>query len=272
MRRPFLPPRGDARPPWPFELNQQSQQAQGLIAWWPLGHEVSGTTIEDFGPNLFHLTYEGTAQPSQGSDPVMGAGWSMANGSNYGCPAAGFGNINSEDDPHTIAIWMRPDVLAGNSAFFTWENDAGVSGHQLSWRGAVTAFRWSVSSAFTIDSSTITAGNVYLIVLVVRGATDRQIYTNGLAGNSSATSTSDSTASWEFHIRCNNTSLQTMFDVRVYDRALTDGEIWHLYDPATRWELYGKPNSQVYFDVGGGAEPPLTTHPGWFYASKGGWF
>ena len=35
-------------------------------------------------------------------------------------------------------------------------------------------------------------------------------------------------------------------EVRVYNRALTDNEVWELYAPQTRWDLYWQPSRRVY--------------------------
>jgi hypothetical protein len=35
-------------------------------------------------------------------------------------------------------------------------------------------------------------------------------------------------------------------DVRIYKRALSDAEVWALYDPRSRWDLYWQPNTRAY--------------------------
>ncbi len=46
--------------------------------------------------------------------------------------------------------------------------------------------------------------------------------------------------------------------VMLYNRALSPAEVWALYDPRTRWELYQPLVRRVYFDVGGGGGPTYT--------------
>jgi hypothetical protein len=41
-------------------------------------------------------------------------------------------------------------------------------------------------------------------------------------------------------------------DARVYGRALSAAEVWALYDPRTRWDLYWVPGRRVYGDLGAG--------------------
>ena len=43
--------------------------------------------------------------------------------------------------------------------------------------------------------------------------------------------------------------------VQYWNRALSDAEIWALYDPRTRWELYQPLVKRSYFDMAGGAPP-----------------
>lgn len=50
-----------------------------------------------------------------------------------------------------------------------------------------------------------------------------------------------------------------------FDRALTASEIWSLYDPATRWDLYRRPASRrLYLDLGAGGieDVPVTAYSG----------
>jgi hypothetical protein len=35
-------------------------------------------------------------------------------------------------------------------------------------------------------------------------------------------------------------------EIRIYNRALTDAEVWALYDPRSRWDLYWQPNTRAY--------------------------
>lgn len=47
-------------------------------------------------------------------------------------------------------------------------------------------------------------------------------------------------------------------DLRIYRRALTAAEVWALYDPQTRWDLYWQSSTRIIFDiaaVGGGTRP-----------------
>ncbi len=46
--------------------------------------------------------------------------------------------------------------------------------------------------------------------------------------------------------------------VMLYNRAISPAEIWALYDPRTRWELYAPQVRRVYVDLGGGGGPTYT--------------
>ena len=48
----------------------------------------------------------------------------------------------------------------------------------------------------------------------------------------------------------------SIFDVRWYDRVLSDGEIWGLYDPTTRWDLYEEFGRNIQVAAAGEAPPP----------------
>lgn len=44
--------------------------------------------------------------------------------------------------------------------------------------------------------------------------------------------------------------------LQVWNRCLRDQDVWQLYDPATRWDLYWVPSARTFFDIGGGVVVP----------------
>jgi len=52
-------------------------------------------------------------------------------------------------------------------------------------------------------------------------------------------------------------------ELRVYDRALSDAEVWSLYDPQTRWDLYWQRRRTFFLPAaatGGGFQPAWARH------------
>jgi hypothetical protein len=50
-----------------------------------------------------------------------------------------------------------------------------------------------------------------------------------------------------------------MLDARIYDRPLTAAEVYALWDPATRWDLYALPRSSM-FSIPAAANTPIFGH------------
>ena len=76
MIRPFqspslyYPPRGTVRPQWPFGINRNSPQSEGLIAWWPFVLRL-GTTVRDL-VNWHELAFVNATHSNWTTDLITG--------------------------------------------------------------------------------------------------------------------------------------------------------------------------------------------------------
>lgn len=160
------------------------------------------------------------------------------------------------DEPFSIVVWSKRRVATngvrqlvskcatGSTArgyLFDWENDEihlwlisdYTSGNYLRVRTSATytGTDWMLA-AVTYDGSE-TAGGV-------------KLYRDGLSvGTSTVTDNLANTTvnSGQFRIGGRDAGVQffdgQMGEVRVYNRAKTADEIWEMFNPRTRWELYG---------------------------------
>ena len=51
--------------------------------------------------------------------------------------------------------------------------------------------------------------------------------------------------------------LGKILDVRVYNRVLADADVWAMYDPVSRWDLYWQPTRRLFVNLPAGGGSPL---------------
>lgn len=221
------------RPVWPFALNHNSPQAQGLVAWYPMAHPG--------GNKLFDFIGGRDLPPGGGGWPLtdFGVGWDTA--STY---TASISSTPLTAVPLTIACWAMP-FGTGNRVWgmvgrtgTTWDGwyieiEGGV------WKAATAA--GSLSYVKAADAASVVARTLYHIAAVYESDSSRKLYVNGRLV---ATNTSSATPSNVNGIRIGAGFIGgANFDgitseARIYNRALSPAEVFALYDPQTRYDLY----------------------------------
>lgn len=254
----FVTPfRGSQRPLWPFAVNRDSPQAEGLAAWWPMLPSIDPTIIRDIvglgadGTLVNGPTWDSDASPS--TEPV---GWALdfaALSSQY---ISGNWSTSLTATPITVTGWFRisfgtdfPRIFdfadASNSIQLAWDAAAAGGASNLlctkhtSYQGGVSATQWG--------SSAPTLGQWYHFAAVfdATGAGVSAFYLNGVSQSGAANSdvgAAGSASAYTFGIRRDlngSTPLGgSLTDFRFYTRALLAEEVAEMYDPRTRWELY----------------------------------
>ena len=245
------------RPQWPFTINRSSPQARGLINWWPF--DPRGTTsLFDIG-NRDH----GTLQLMDGSnwktsDRLGGPSLDFNGSDEYvQTPSNFLLNANS----FTMAVWFKADSDA--QGHMIWQGDGSANG----W-GAQDETHLSIGnltgdansmSFFLGSADASSAGTLFITIsfsdrrwthaaatvssLSVSPAAE--LFVNGVSqGTDTGTLGETSRAGWDTDLRIGRPGASTRFydgqlaEVRIYGRALTAAEVWALYDPRTRWDLY----------------------------------
>lgn len=223
-------------------LNAASPQAKGLSAWWPLG----------YGPprDLVAGLHTPTVQPSSGVTPrgvpVSGIGSALFfSGGRFAVPDTP--TITSAE--MTVAAWVLPTDLSGNGNFL------GCNGN-LGWRGRVLstgAFNFlDRGGTNQISSTAVITTHRHWHLVTTAGAAGLALFVNGVPDNTNATAFGNAGTSVELGDSGVSSEAWAgyLIDVRVYARRLSAGEIWQLYSPTTRWDLYQAPSTRVFFDVG----------------------
>jgi hypothetical protein len=235
--------------PWgPILLNANSPQAQGLAAWWtPAGVPVleqrtRQTLIVGGSPSLGVRALPGMAlMDFDGTDDILTS------------PASFQVSM-----PLTLSVWCLFDVASAAYALIGLRDDSGGQNETYIERSSGDRFR-AVSRitgpVFGIATGTtvVATNTLYHVAAVFASATSRTIYVNGRS-EATDTASANTTGMETFRLGARNGpgSLLNgcLGDARIYNRALTATEVWNLYNPATRWDLYAQPNRRVYFDVG----------------------
>lgn len=260
--RPWVSARGN-RPAGPFRLNRASSQARGLVGWWPLtGNTVLRDYVADRNLRLNPGVQADSAIRSStlgGTIAALGVGSTGA-----GSPAlsqgvsaldAAFQFTNSALGG-TVSCWVRPKTTGSGSTntavVACWD---GVGGYMFFVGSAGTDVRFYCASqntgAYSIPFTD--PSRWYLLTgVLTRGASDTILYVDGrrvsAAGAGDASTITSQYLEWGSY---NGT--QGAFgdfdvtDTRIWQVGLTDADVWALYDPATRWDLYAVPSTRTFF-------------------------
>jgi hypothetical protein len=234
----------------PFELNHKSPQALGLVSWWPPIGSIGQSDLIDFvGVNRAVGAGSMSWQADREIDfcPVY-------NGSNtrFDCGAPDPFNALSAA---TFCAWVKWGGAAnGLTAAQDVLRKDGCFAFGGGWAaGKARLWTWSSTNVLTAgpDSvSRIDDGNPHLVCAVLDGAYNT-IYIDGRAEASAAYSSTLYSNTNHLFISSNGGGGEfwngLIGDARIYRRGLSPAEIWGLYDPQTRWDLYKSPRGDVIY-------------------------
>jgi hypothetical protein len=225
-----------------YGINRESPQARGLVGWWPLGE---GRPIEQMANAP--TTIVGTKVTGR---PVLGAARDFS---------AATDKITTPDrnawdcSAFTVSAWVSVRGTGGGTYGYIMArgSSGSVGGFALHVAGPPPIVRWRLNAG-GVATQSIDWNTPVLLTGVAPGGTAVTLYKNG-TDPKSATSSVYSASAYPIHI--GNEAGDTrnfdgqISDVRFYNRALSAEEVWALYDPATRWDLYWQP-TKTYFDLG----------------------
>jgi len=221
---------------WRGDLNRESPQARGLGLWYPMQEPiVGGTTILDRSGSGYHGTINNGPAPvlvSQRQSKALQS--SSGSGTYVQATSVPWGSARGV----SVAFWVRMDALTSfgylwslnnldSSAMMSFAYNPG--GYFYYYDAAVKAFYWNPS-----------AGDIAHVVVVFESDSAMRFYVNGRdtavdapAGNALGTATLNL-----FRYSGGNYADISLWDFRVYTRALSAAEAWTIYDPRTRYDLY----------------------------------
>lgn len=181
----------------------------------------------------------------------------------------------------TVSAWL---IFKEPSA---WTNSRHVlskylsAGNQRSWGLGIEATRqvvWNVfpegtttNSVELIGTATLSVETLYHIVGRLIPSAAMAVFVNGAKDNEVTSSIPAGpfvgTAPVRLGSAVNAREVRSIYgsiiDARIYNRALSDADIWQLYDPKTRWDLYAVPQRRSWVDAPAAA---ATGNPWNYYA------
>ena len=257
-----------------FTINRASPQARGLTHWWPLAKDIRD-----------HASNFGT--PIRQGNAMLGA-TSMGLGAVL--PGASGDRINVGNPPSaqgasylTVAIWANTNTLTGGDFNLRYliANEAINSGWMLrlatadkllywyvysgGYRNATSTFQLEVNRwyhfACVYNAKEVAASQLKLYI-------DGRLNAVGTSGGAAIANSGQNIGIGESPEYAGRTWSGWARDARIYNRALSDPEIYQLWAPATRYDLFSIPRLQT---VGMSGIPGIdtTVHLTWTDNSEG---
>lgn len=259
--------KGGLKPKWPFSLNRNSSQADRLINWYPLNKRhvnVRGSLqqFHDFSLSRNHLTVNLASSGSTATrvthTPICDlVACYIATNEHSRTPL-----YAQSPSVFTLSCWNYY-ISAPQATYATlW----GTNAEQGLCCRTSSSRMGSVVGGVLYQSS----GGGYELrrwrhaAMSWDGANIRW-YINGMLDSTVTPASGSMAYPWSTTAGIGGTSAGRTFggficDVRGYDTVLTDGQIWAMYNPSTRWELYYQPRRKVWFTSA--AAPPAPTNQG----------
>jgi len=234
------------RPPeGPFEINWASPTARGLKFWFAASHAPGVKYAQDMVTGEV-ATWGGDAYKGlrEGGSSYLQTAMHAVNMTAHNSGYLSWPNLHFSS-PITIALWMRAnqEFKGGGDISHGIVGEYASPGNtwMVYWNGQGRLELWSGGSETHLYGLTLAVEN-WRHIVIADDASGVTAYQEGVqiatgAGRSwAAGSNAFQIAPWN-KWRGNI----CVADLRIYDRRLSAAEVWQLYDPATRWELYQVP-------------------------------
>lgn len=231
------------KPVWPFALNHNSPQAQGLAGWWPMAHPG--------GNRLFDLSGQGRHY-----DLIGAQTWRA---DQQGFPAVYLDAVSAYAvatldgtalGELTIAFRFAADGDFGGRGLFQWANGAFSSTPFVLIQRESTTLRAYVDGNYRISVATVN-NRWYHVALTLDKSNVWTMYLDGVAVgtyNDDATHTNQSSATsvW-FGNGYSALYKGYISEPAIWSRALSANEVFALYAPQTRYDLYWELGRRAWF-------------------------
>jgi hypothetical protein len=207
---------------------------KSLVGWWTLdsNRAVAGANgITDSSGNGNHGTEQGALSPITG---IMAQTLSL-DGTDQCVIANDTASLRVEGGNATWSIWLYPTNAAQSTDFLNpfWDKENGSGGS-----GGIYAFMANSKVGFYIGAasyfSTTFSNNKWYHVALVKTGTTLNLYVNDVKDTTSITWNGSGQAGVNLAIGCDSTTAGRWWagyidDARIYNRALSAGEVAALY-------------------------------------------
>jgi len=292
-RNLWQPARGSQRPLWPFTINRNSPQADGLIAWWPFA-PPGGDTLYDLSGNNNHGTLTNMTPESDWIANKLFGGLALDfDGVDDGVNAGSDTSIdNIFIGGGTITAWIMPRTIGeGNFGRIVDKSSSTLSadGYGLllkdsvnpllrfgrGWTGAMGG--WDTPT----DSIVLNAWQHVVVTYDEALAGNNPLmYINGVSQTVNTTDTPSGSPQSDAaqNLFIGNFSDTRTFDgliddVRLYNHVLTAKEVALIFNQSTRWDLHYPLRQLIHLSAlvatltGGSGNSPIfrVKHSPWGY-------
>lgn len=239
------------KPAWPFTLKSTSPQAGGLVLWYPMA-PTTDTDVEDLSGN------------NRDAVQVNGASWVAGMNGGSSLDFDGTNDYVSLPSAASVAsmtaasvsFWYRPDATPASNAALYYESTTTSGYTRFGVYHTATGDLLAVmrdsdtGSSFTVtETAPFTPGVWSHIVLTVNATTDSMVlYRNGASRGTPNTTAkgaftsgtpADTIGMGAFTQPAGEAYINGQIDdFRIYNKALTQTDVDHLYNAATRYDLY----------------------------------
>jgi hypothetical protein len=260
-----------------FEINRNSPQAVGLVAWYPTVDYAGSAPLRD-RVGVLNGTRTGTTNLVVPSG-VLGKMLTI-NSTNY-WTVTDNAYLNFTGDC-TFSFWWFSGAFNDSTDYGLWGKGTSFPNEEVQWYFYKPAFVATLDFCIGDGSETFYAAEF-------EDGPALQILTNklyhcvarreGTVLNTFCNGWKNRTQTWSFgsgaiYISADNlllgkasvgNGIGRLADLRIYNRALSDAECQALYQPATRWDLYLPVQRRRYYVM---AEAAAAGKPVYAYAQQ----
>ncbi len=245
-------------PQGPFTLNRDCPQAQGIVAWWPMGN-ASGSVLLLDEAGKYHLS---------GSASGMTIGPSGAPSASFNGSSSYLSNAAAPSNmPLTLAAWATPNSASLVGTILSVDNgdDSGQL-FRMVVVGTASPKEIRANHRDTISGEANASygagwvsGTEFHGAAVFTSTSSRAIYYNGALGISNSTVMNSLSVSRVQMGRNQSSAARqywsgTIGESGVWNVALSADNIRRLYDQGTRFELWYPLRSRKWFTQGGAGD------------------
>ena len=243
------------RPQWPFTTNMDSSQSQSLKVWVPMGVPKSGGE-KDLVKDIAYAATGTNLKVEQDLGIVRDFEFGSSEYLSYN-------GAEVTATPLTVACWLVIESFGSSPITLLSLHNSGSTTQRecflLFLDQTTNNVKFLVGAATNAGTATddgllpaMSTERLYHAAGVAKSSTSRFAYRNGYPGGQSTTSRTPSGINIT-HIGAEGfTAGPGRFfdgrigDARIYSREFNHSEVWELYDPRSRWELYYPLGRKLY--------------------------
>lgn len=245
------------RLPWPFTLNADNQQANGLSCWWS-GSPSSGKQLYEWIYGQ-HGTLSGDTSWRSGFDSEVGTVLSFDGTGDY-VEVADSDVVDVDAGDFSFSMWVRLNTVSASQALVAKKRlhiaaDVGWGFYVYNdSRAYVAVSNGTQAELMIVDAGVFQTGKWTHFAVTFDRDGNATGYVDGVQQNSGSIASAAGSLSNSVNLRFGINGADTQFpyngcmvDLRLYKRLLHPDEIYDMWHPSTRWQLFYRASAQRFF-------------------------